>query len=642
MGDVPGQVSRRSERLVSESGQRNGGTSAGGETAPEPACGEALSSRSTATELLAAARAITAAAAVDDLIAIVPELALRVCPAPAAALLRVLADGPVETLASRGSFHAPQAWIEEEARTANGEACSAAASHRPRGLASRGKYCLAVVPLEVRAEGLVLALERQAADGGIGEADRERLALLASLAGTAIAHARAEVVVARDDAALAAIRDGVLALDRDGVVNAVNPAAAATLGVRRHDLVGKRLRDVAALAPLAQVLERSPSNDMEVVSLPNGEIVLRSEPYPWGVIATIRDVVAEQGIAHRITGSGARYTFEHVVGASPALLRVVEDARRAARSDIPVLLYGESGTGKEVLAQAIHSASPHPSAPFIGINMTAIPRELLESELFGYDGGSFTGARASGRAGKFELAGCGTLLLDEIGDMPLELQSKLLRVLQERLVQRIGSARDIRVRARIIATTQHDLDALVKAGRFRLDLYHRLRVVHLRLPLLRERKEDIPLLVDHALQAHARKRRRQQPVRVAPHVLDALLAYDWPGNVRELLNVLEGELSVLAPDARELTRIPSALLEAAMHGPAVIEASPAVLTLEEMERRACVESLAKFHGNVARAAKALGVAKGTLYNKLKRYGLASSEPPYSGQPEAPRREGPSS
>ncbi|HET9596847.1 MAG TPA: sigma 54-interacting transcriptional regulator, partial [Anaeromyxobacteraceae bacterium] len=337
---------------------------------------------------------------------------------------------------------------------------------------------------------------------------------------------------------------------------------------------------------------------------------------------TCRPAAAARGAAaaRRRVGSLARFTFDDLVGAAPAFLRVVEDARRAARSDVPVLVSGESGTGKELLAQAIHNASPRAGAPFVGINVTAIPRDLLESELFGYEGGAFTGARSSGSTGKFELAGRGTLLLDEIGDMPLDMQSKLLRVLQEKVVQRLGSGGDVTVSARFIATTNRDLTEAVSGGSFRLDLFHRLRVVQLQLPPLRARKEDIPLLVDHQLRRHALETR--QRVRVAPQLLAALQAYDWPGNVRELHNVIEGELSLLGPGEGELARIPAALQQAS--SPA--EPAPEVLPLDQVERRACEEALAVFHGNVARAAVALGIAKGTLYRMMRRHGLAPATP----------------
>jgi transcriptional regulator with PAS, ATPase and Fis domain len=310
----------------------------------------------------------------------------------------------------------------------------------------------------------------------------------------------------------------------------------------------------------------------------------------------------------------ARFNFEDVVGEDRAFLEVVEEARRAAASDVPILISGESGTGKELFAQAIHNASAAASQPFVAINVTAIPRELLESELFGYEGGSFTGARATGRAGKFELVGRGTLLLDEIGDMPLEMQAKLLRVLQEKVLQRLGSVRDVRIRARIIATTHHDLEEAVKAGRFRLDLVHRLRVLHLRVPALRDHRADVRRLVEHQLgniEQHGRRK-----VGIAPHVLSALEAYDWPGNVRELVNMIEAEVSLLAPGENVLSRVPPGIL-ARKGGRGADEVVP----LAELERRACQEAIVRFQGNIAAAARALGIAKGTLYAKMKLYRL---------------------
>jgi len=300
---------------------------------------------------------------------------------------------------------------------------------------------------------------------------------------------------------------------------------------------------------------------------------------------------------------------------------VVETARRAAGSDLPVLITGESGTGKELLAQAIHNASGRASAPFLGVNVTAIPRELVESELFGYEGGTFTGARSGGMAGKFELAGRGTLLLDELGDMPLEIQGKLLRVLQERVVQRLGSVSDVQVKARVIATTHRNLEEAVSEGKFRLDLYHRLRVVHLRIPPLRERKSDILLLAEHQLRMHADNARRR-PIKLSADVADALEAYDWPGNVRELCNVIESEASLLPPEEDVISRVPRSLLQSPSRPIERAPSTDGVHTLEAVERQACAQALQHYSGNVARAAQALGVAKTTLYAKMKRYGLS--------------------
>jgi transcriptional regulator with PAS, ATPase and Fis domain len=586
----------------------------------------AVQDRNLMAQLAAATQGLASIESADSLVAAIPELALLVCPGAAAALLQVASDGSVKTIARCGApFHAPQSRIDEEARIVSREgapripgACMLDREGAPRPIGR-----MVAIPLTHGAAGMVLALER----AGAGDRELEHLVVYGSLAGTAVARARVSTALreaaARDAAILAAIRDGVIAVDAQGVVRTLNHAAAAALGLQREHVVGRTLASVPGLGALAAAMAKAPNDVMDVVPLPRGDVVLRTQVHEGVVVGTIRDVATEHTIAHRIVGSVARYTFDHMVGSAPAFRRVVDDAQRAARADVPILICGESGTGKELLAQAIHNASPSASGPFIGINVTAIPRELLESELFGYEGGTFTGARSGGRAGKFELAGRGTLLLDEIGDMPPEMQGKLLRVLQERVIQRLGSARDVPVRARIIATTHRNLAEAVDAGRFRLDLFHRLCVLNLYLPPLRERREDVPLLVEHRLRLHAE--RTGQKVRIAPAVLAALQAYHWPGNVRQLANVIEGELSLLVPGDRELARIPPALLESPKASP--IPAGPAeVVPLEELERRACVQALATFKGNVARAAQALGVAKGTLYSKMKKYGLGAAEP----------------
>jgi transcriptional regulator with PAS, ATPase and Fis domain len=412
--------------------------------------------------------------------------------------------------------------------------------------------------------------------------------------------------------------------DRAGTVRALNRVAAGMLGVASDAAAGRKLRDLPGLSPLAFALSGVP-NAIGMVPVPRGQIVVRAHKYEGGIVAILRDFATEQTIAKRVVGSLARFTFEHLIGQAPAFREAIATARRAALSDLPILVTGESGTGKELLAQAIHNASGRSAAPFVGVNVTALPRDLVESELFGYEGGTFTGARAAGRAGKFELAGRGTLLLDEIGDMPLEIQGKLLRVLQEKVVQRLGSVADVQVRARVIATTHRDLDDAVSNDRFRLDLYHRLRVVHLSIPPLRERKGDIRLIAEHQLREHAERTGRPS-IRLSPAVAAAFEAYDWPGNVRELANVIESEASLLPPDEDVLSRIPESVLPASAPRPEGALFGDRILSLEELERRACDEALQRCSGNVARAAEALGVAKNTLYTKMRRYGLGGIEP----------------
>ncbi|MFL5298950.1 MAG: sigma-54 interaction domain-containing protein [Anaeromyxobacteraceae bacterium] len=562
--------------------------------------------RALTRQVAAIAARVSAITDLRELEASIPQLALELCSGCDAALLQVDRDGVAELLSACGaSFQVPPA---------------------PRG-GSATASDIVLVPLDDGEEGALLALHRAPGTVGVSACEREHLALYASVAGAALGRARARAALrdaaARDAATLSTIRDGILAVDVEGRVRSVNDAGAAVLGLSREQLAGQRLRDLPGLGRLAMALAATPDQASEVVTLPRGEVSFRLQRHAGGLVAMLRDAATEQVASQRTVGSLARYTFEQIVGLAPAMRDVVEDARHIARSDIPVLINGESGTGKEMLAQAIHNASPRGAGPFIAINVTAIPAELLESELFGYEGGTFTGARSAGRAGKFELAGNGTILLDEIGDMPLDLQAKLLRVLQERVVQRLGSARDVPIRARIIATTHRDLVEAVNAGRFRLDLYHRLCVLQLHIAPLRERHGDLAIIVEHQLRLH--RERTGRKVRVAPEVLAALQAHAWPGNVRELLNVLEGELCLLRDGADVLTRIPPMLRHLGPAHPARTpsEAAAPPPSLFDLERRACEESLAAHGGNVGRAARALGVAKSTLYLKMKRYGLVA-------------------
>src|SRR4051812_25371559 len=562
-------------------------------------------------QLAAATHELASIEEYDAVVGAIARLALVVCPGTAALAVRARPDASLETLAASGTGIARRGdLVAERVREA---LSTPAAKERERA----GTESLAVVVLGPPEGRVALVVERDSPGASIGERDLEQLALYASFASVSLVRASSRAALreaaARDAATLAAISDGVLVTEPSGAIRSLNQAAANALGLHREHAIGRKLRDLHGLGPLAFALAGAPTSG-EVVPLPRGEVVIRVHAYAGGTVTILRDLATEHTIAKRVVGSMARFTFERLVGDDPAFTEVIAVARRAAVSDLPILVTGESGTGKELLAQAIHNASGRAAAPFLGVNVTAIPRDLVESELFGYEGGSFTGARATGRAGKFELAGRGTLLLDEIGDMPLEIQGKLLRVLQERVVQRLGAAADLQVRARVIATTHRNLEEAVADGKFRLDLYHRLRVVHLKIPPLRERRRDIGLIGEHQLHAYA-ERTRRAPIALAPAVA-ALEACDWAGNVRELLNLVEAEVSLLPPDESVLTRIPPTLLAARGGGSAA-----QVISLAELERRACQEALVRFQGNVTSAARALGVAKGTLYAKMKKYRL---------------------
>jgi two-component system NtrC family response regulator len=312
-----------------------------------------------------------------------------------------------------------------------------------------------------------------------------------------------------------------------------------------------------------------------------------------------------------------RHRVEGIIGESGRMQEVLSLVHRVAGSDATVLIQGESGTGKELIAQAIHHASPRAPRPLVKVNCAALPETLLESELFGHEKGAFTGAMAA-RQGRFELAHGGTLFLDEIGDLPLHLQVKLLRVLQEREFERVGSGRPIAVDVRLIAATHRDLAALVKGGEFRDDLYYRINVVTIVVPPLRERREDIPPLIDHFVRKFA-ETNRKRIAGLTREARELLLRYDYPGNVRELENLIERAVVLTRDDVIGAADLPLTLQE-----PVVDTAEAAGLTtaVEALERRMIREALAQANGVQTRAAETLAISERVLRYKLKKYGLA--------------------
>jgi two-component system NtrC family response regulator len=319
-----------------------------------------------------------------------------------------------------------------------------------------------------------------------------------------------------------------------------------------------------------------------------------------------------------------KYGFESIIGRSGALLQVLDSAARVAHTDATVLITGETGTGKELLAKGVHFNSMRREHPFVVINCGAIPAELLESELFGHVKGSFTGAMAH-KKGKVEVADGGTLFLDEIGEMPLELQVRVLRLLQEREIEKVGATNQIRVDVRIIAATHRDLEALVAEGKFREDLYYRLTVIPISIPPLRERVEDIPELVQHFFDRSRVKHGRQElklPASLMPHFLN----YRWPGNVRELENVIERMVLLSRTDELSLADLPAALLRGRpVQEPrsSVPGAPPA--GLNAVERSLIVQALVDCGWNQTKAARQLGISRKTLLYRMAKFGIAREE-----------------
>ncbi|MBI5083330.1 MAG: sigma-54-dependent Fis family transcriptional regulator [Acidobacteria bacterium] len=319
-----------------------------------------------------------------------------------------------------------------------------------------------------------------------------------------------------------------------------------------------------------------------------------------------------------------KFGFESIIGKSKSLLSTLDNASRAAQADSTVLVRGETGTGKELLAKAIHFNSPRRDRPFIVINCGAIPKELLESELFGHTKGSFTGALAN-KQGKIEMADQGSLFLDEIGEMPLDLQVKLLRLIQEREVERIGAAAPTKVNVRIIAATHRNLQAMVEDGAFREDLYYRLNVIPLTLPPLRERPDDIPELV--AIFFEKFKQRLSRPgLKLPPALLPYFSSHRWPGNVRELENVIE-RLVVLCPgDEVTVTDLPDFLVRERPAMEAIqLELPPQGISIEAVERELVLRALQRFNWNQTKAAEFLDISRKMLIYRMEKFNLRKDD-----------------
>jgi DNA-binding NtrC family response regulator len=393
-----------------------------------------------------------------------------------------------------------------------------------------------------------------------------------------------------------------------------------------------RMAEVDGLQVIDAFRERAPDTpvilvtafgniDGAVEAIRRGAADYLSKPYD---VDAIRLVVARAlkqralALENRALRRGLRdrYRLENVVGRSEAMLQVFKTAARVASSDATVLIQGESGTGKELVARAIHTASPRASGPFVAVDCGAIAEGVLESELFGHARGAFTGAQTA-RRGLFEEANHGTLFLDEIGDVGPNLQARLLRAIQEGTIRRVGTNEPVAVDVRIVAATNRDLDAAVRAGTFRADLYYRLHVVNIRIPPLRERREDVPLLAEHFAQKHG----RPEGSAISPAARELLVAYDWPGNVRELENVVARALALNPSGVVMPEDLPDAIRHARDGSPAAtgVAGLPGPgdrPTLAELERRYATQVLQETGGNKTRAAELLGIDRKTLYRIL--------------------------
>ena len=447
------------------------------------------------------------------------------------------------------------------------------------------------------------------------------------------------ILIVDDEPGVRSALGGVLR-DEGYSVDAVDSGEACLerLGRRAFDVVVLDiwLPGMDGLATLARMRERQVDAQVVIIS-GHGNVESAVRAIKMGAfdfvekplslektVLVVRNALRQRHLEAENLALRARVDAQHtMVGESPAMMRLREQVAMAAPTNGRVLIFGENGTGKELVARNIHAFSLRRSGPFVEVNCAAIPEELIESELFGHVRGAFTGAVAD-RRGKFELAHGGTIFLDEIGDMSLKTQAKVLRVLQEQVMEAVGGSTRIRVDARVLAATNKDLRAEIAAGRFREDPYFQLNVVPISVPALRDRRDDVPLLADHFMAILAKEYGRRAK-RFDADAVDALQRYSWPGNVRELRNVIE-RLMIMVPGdrvaARDLMFLEQGAAQSSTSDSVVTPIMPLHDARDDFERQYILRALAAQQGNISRTADVLGVERSNLYRKMRSFGIA--------------------
>ncbi len=427
------------------------------------------------------------------------------------------------------------------------------------------------------------------------------------------------------------ISSGIIAVDKDGIVNSINDEACIMLNLNRNEIINKSIESIFYnWEHFFRILKDDKKFEDEEISL-NINGIRKSyniNIYPiyydnkkvQGMVILLKDIQNVFNLVNKYTGMKARYTFEDFIGESIEVKKIKEYAKGVANSPSTVLIEGESGTGKEVLAQAIHNYSNRKNGGFVAINCGAISKNLIESELFGYDDGAFTGAKKGGKLGKFELAKGGTLFLDEIGEMPIDMQVNLLRVLQEGVITRVGGSKYINVDARIIAATNKDLRKEVARGTFRQDLYYRLSVIPIIIPPLRERRDDILLLIEHFLKIKSIRLNKSIPV-INKKDYNKLLNYTWEGNVRELENFIEKVVNFNGSIDYDFIGNSSVIDDEVSIDKVNLIEEDYLCSLEELEKKAIICCLNKFNGNITKVSSILNIGRNTLYRKMKKYNI---------------------
>ncbi|MPM17363.1 Anaerobic nitric oxide reductase transcription regulator NorR [bioreactor metagenome] len=423
------------------------------------------------------------------------------------------------------------------------------------------------------------------------------------------------------------INEGVISIDSDGKITTFNSAARKIMKISGKDLIGLPINEITSNTKLIEVMEKNKPILGQILLMGKTQVLANILPIvikdkTVGAVATFQDISKIQEYEQRIRtkfldkGHVAKYSFSDIIGNSDSMVKAIEKAKKYADNNGTILITGESGTGKEMFAQSIHKESPRKNGPFVAVNCAAIPKTLLESELFGYEEGAFTGARRAGKSGLFAEAHGGTIFLDEIGEIDIELQPRLLRVLQEREIRPVGSTKVIPIDIRIIAATNKNLLEQVEQGAFRSDLYYRLNILKLKIPALRNRNGDIELLSKYFVNKISANYNKD--VKLSSKAINKLKIYDWPGNIRELENVIEN-LVVLCDDT-----ITEDDFEELMDQEHVTEQNNFFIdenaeTLEDIKKKYILKILSQCDNNQTLAAEILGISRTHLWRLLNNY-----------------------
>ncbi|MEI4770017.1 sigma 54-interacting transcriptional regulator [Psychrobacillus sp. FJAT-51614] len=439
--------------------------------------------------------------------------------------------------------------------------------------------------------------------------------------------------------------EGVAVVDKEGIIVEFNEAYSRFIGVDKKDAIGRPVSEiidntnlhhtVKSGIPERGVIQYIQGQPMVVHRIPlwrEGELVGAVGMLIFeGVTELYRiyerflektlqigTIKSQKLFSNRI---GSNSTIEQIIGTNDSIASLKRMTRKVAKTEATVLITGESGTGKEMFAHSIHDLSHHNQGPFISVNCGAIPEHLFESELFGYEEGAFTGAKRGGKPGKFELAESGTIFLDEIGEMPQMMQTKLLRVLQEKMFERVGGIKQIQLKARVVTATNRDLKEMVQSGTFREDLYYRINVIELAIPPLRKRQEDIPILISHYLTEICKKYEMAEK-EITDEAIYSLMGYEWYGNIRELANIIEKLVILTEGNTIDLRHLPNYIKRQHFsHTPSLSPINQMKKEEDNKEKEMIIQLLEESAGNKSKAADKLGIHRTTLYKKLKKYGL---------------------